>query len=86
MVASRHLHSALHPFTCLWTGFPWRTFTLSCPLQSRIWLLRRLRPPPPRASIFAPHHWARREWSSPVPIADVLAIRSCPLYTGCAVE
>jgi len=45
MAASRHLHSALHPFTCLWTGFPWRTFTMSCPLQSRIRLLRRLRPP-----------------------------------------
>src|SRR6266508_1899739 len=41
---------------------------------------------PPRASIFAPQIWARREWSSPVPIADVRAIRSCPLYTGCAVE
>ncbi len=45
MVASRHLHSALHPFTCLWIDLPWRTFTLSCPLQPRIRLLRRLRPP-----------------------------------------
>ena len=45
MDASRHLHSALHPLTCLSTDFPWRTFTLSVPLQPGIWLLRRLRPP-----------------------------------------
>jgi len=35
---------------------------------------------------FAPHCWAKRCGSSPVPIADVVAIRSCPLYAGCAVE
>jgi hypothetical protein len=29
MDASRHLHSVLHPFACLWVGLPWRTFTLS---------------------------------------------------------
>jgi len=45
MDASRHLHSVLHPFACLWVGFPWRTFTLSWPLQPGIRLLRRLRPP-----------------------------------------
>jgi len=45
MDASRHLHSVLHPFACLWVDFPWRTFTMSWPLQSRIRLLRRLRPP-----------------------------------------
>lgn len=33
MDASRHLHSVLHPFACLWVGLPWRTFTLSWPLQ-----------------------------------------------------
>jgi hypothetical protein len=33
MNASRHLHSALHPLTCLSAGFPWRTFTLAVPLQ-----------------------------------------------------
>jgi hypothetical protein len=31
MDASRHLHSVLHPFACLWIGLPWRTFT--CPGQ-----------------------------------------------------
>ena len=45
-------------------------------------------PPPsvPRAGIFAPHFWARWRRSSPVPIVDVVAIRSCPLYAGCTVE
>jgi hypothetical protein len=45
MDAPRHLLSALHPFACVWVGFPWRAFTLSVPLQPGIWLLRRLRPP-----------------------------------------
>ena len=27
------------------TSRPWRTFTLSAPLQRGVWLLRRLRPP-----------------------------------------
>ena len=46
-------------------------------------------PPPssvPRAGSFAPHFWARWRRSSPVPVDGVLAIRSCPLYAGCAVE
>jgi hypothetical protein len=45
-------------------------------------------PPPsslPRAGSFAPHCWAKRCGSSPVPTDGVLATRSCPLYTGCAV-
>jgi hypothetical protein len=45
MTVSRHLHSALHPFTRLWVGFSWRAFTLSVPLQPGIWLGSRLRPP-----------------------------------------
>ena len=45
MTVSCHLHSALHPFACLWVGFPWRAFTVSVPLQPGVWLLRRLRPP-----------------------------------------
>ncbi len=28
-----------------WTGLPWRTFTVSRPLQPSVGLLRRLRPP-----------------------------------------
>ena len=45
-------------------------------------------PPPsvPRARIFAPHCWAKQARSSPVPVGDVIAIRSCPLYAGCPVE
>ena len=45
MAASRHLRSLLRPFASVSFGLPWRTFTLSCPLQPGIWLLRRLRPP-----------------------------------------
>jgi len=46
-------------------------------------------PPPsslPRAGVFAPHCWAWRCGSSPVPTGDVVATRSCPLYAGCAVK
>jgi hypothetical protein len=42
--ASRHLHSSLHLFVPFFKDLPWRTFTLSLPLQEGIWLLRRLRP------------------------------------------
>jgi hypothetical protein len=45
MAAYRHLLSLLHPFTSVSFGLPWRTFTLSWPLQPGLWLLRRLRPP-----------------------------------------
>src|SRR5207247_1094484 len=45
LAAYRHLLSLLHPFASVWFGLPWRTFTLSWPLQPGIWLLRRLRPP-----------------------------------------
>jgi hypothetical protein len=42
--AYRHLLSSLHPFAPLSKDIPWRTFTLSVPLQDSVWLLRRLRP------------------------------------------
>jgi len=42
--AYRHLLSSLHLFAPLFKDIPWRTFTLSVPLQDGIWLLRRLRP------------------------------------------
>jgi len=42
--AYHHLLSSLHPFAPLSKDIPWRTFTLSVPLQDGIWLLRRLRP------------------------------------------
>jgi len=41
----RHLLSSPHPLTSILTGLPWRSFTLSWPLQPGIGLLRRLRPP-----------------------------------------
>jgi hypothetical protein len=45
MDAPRHLPSALGPLTCLWIGVPWRSFTMSRPLQPSVGLLRRLCPP-----------------------------------------
>ncbi len=42
--AYRHLLSSLHPFAPLSKDIPWRTFTLSVPLQDSVWLRRRLRP------------------------------------------
>ena len=41
----RHLLSSLHLLTIILFGLPWRTFTMSWPLQPGVWLLRRLRPP-----------------------------------------
>ena len=86
MAAYRHLLSLPHPFASVWFGLPWRTFTLSWPLQPGIWLLRRRRPPLRALAVSRPGARAERCGSSPVPIGDVFAIRSCPLYTGCAVE
>jgi len=43
--ACHHLLSSLHLFASLFKDFPWRTFTLSAPLQRGLWLRRRLRPP-----------------------------------------
>jgi hypothetical protein len=40
-----HLLSSPHPLTSILTGLPWRSFTVSGPLQLGVWLLRRLRPP-----------------------------------------
>src|SRR5215470_6433938 len=40
-----HLLSSPHPLTSILTGLPWRSFTLSWPLQPGLGLLRRLRPP-----------------------------------------
>lgn len=41
----RPLLSSLHLLTILLFSLPWRTFTVSQPLQLGIWLVRRLRPP-----------------------------------------
>jgi hypothetical protein len=40
----RHLLSSLNPFIGVSLDLPWRSFTLSQPLQTGLWLLRRLRP------------------------------------------
>lgn len=74
------------PFALFSFGLPWRTFTLSWPLQPGIWLLRRLRLPCRTLAFSRPTSWVKRYGSSPVPIVDVIAIRSCPLYAGCTVE
>ena len=82
----RHLLSSLHLLTILLLSLPWRTFTLSGPLQPGVWLLRRLRPLSRTLALSRPTPWVKRYESSPVPIVDVIAIRSCPLYTGCTME
>ena len=41
----RHLLSSPYPLTSILTGVPWRSFTVSWPLQPGVGLLRRLRPP-----------------------------------------
>src|SRR5216684_5637580 len=42
--SSRHLPSLVNPFLPISGSFPWRTFTMSLPLQQSVRLLRRLRP------------------------------------------
>ena len=75
----RHLLSPLHPFVLFSFGLPWRTFTLSWPLQPGIWLLRRLRPPCRARAFSRPTPWVMRCGSSPVPAPMPLATRSCLL-------
>jgi hypothetical protein len=55
-------------------------------ITAKRWATTPPPPPVPRARIFAPHCWATQERSSPVPLDDVIAIRSCPLDAGCTVE
>jgi len=79
--AYRHLLSPLRLFASLFTDLPWRTFTLSGPLQPGLWLLRRLGPP---SRVLAFSHPLQVEWygSSLLPLIDVIAPRSCLLYAG----
>jgi hypothetical protein len=83
MVAYRHLLSSLHPFARSLCSLPWRTFTLSRPLQPGLWLLRRLRPPSRALAVSRPlcSGDARREFPSSS-MSDVIVIRSCLLYAG----
>ncbi len=78
----RHLLSPLHPFASLLTGFPWRTFTLSGPLQPGIWLLRRLRPLGHPLAFSRPARAGKADQSSPVPPPVPLSTRSCLLDAG----
>ncbi len=83
MVAHRHLPAALHPFACRSVGIPWRTFTMSCPLQPGIGLLRRLRPPGRALAFSRPPHGGKAAWEFPSSsVNDVIATRSCLLYAG----
>ena len=83
MVAYRHLPSALHPFACRSLGLPGRTFTMSCPFQSGIGLLCRLRPPTRALAFSRPPHRGRAAWEFPSSrVNDVIATRSCLLYAG----
>jgi len=83
--AYRHLLSSLRLFAPLFTDLPWRTFTLSAPLQRGVWLLRRLGP---LSRVLAFSHPLRvlRLQSSLLPLPDVIAPRSCLLYAGWSYE
>jgi hypothetical protein len=65
----RHLLSSLNPFIGISLDFPWRSFTLSPPLQMGLWLLRRLRPLS-RVLAFSHPVWlqVKRYESSSVPV------------------
>ena len=77
----RHLLSSLHLLAIIWFGLPWRSFTLSGPLQPDVWLLRRLRPPCRTLAFSRPTRWVMRCGSSPVPTPMPIATRSCLLYS-----
>ena len=50
--------------------------------------LTTMRPPPSllRAGILAPSREVKQWGRSPVPVEDVIATRSCPLYAGGSME
>jgi hypothetical protein len=61
----------------------WRTFTLSRPLQSGLWLLRRLRPPCRTLAFSRPAKAGIAGWEFPSSnVRDVIATLSCLLHTG----
>ncbi len=81
----RHLLSSLHLFASLFTDLPWRTFTLSAPLQPGVWLRRRLGPLS-RVLVFSHPLRVLRLQSSLLPLPDVIAPHSCLLYAGWSYE
>jgi hypothetical protein len=81
----RHLLSSLHLLAPFFLDLPWRAFTLSCPLQTGVWLLRRLGS---LSRVLACSHPLRvkRLQSSLIPMQDVVVPRSCLLYAGWSRE
>jgi len=62
---------------------PWRTFTMSCPLQTSVRLLRRLRPPRDTLAFSCPTRQSRfAVWEFPSSnTRNVIATLSCLLYS-----
>jgi len=63
--AYRHLLSSLRLFASLFKDIPWRTFTLSVPLQHGVWLRRRLRPPVRTLAFSCPVKAGEAAWEFP---------------------
>jgi hypothetical protein len=77
----RHMLSLAHGLAFLSLDLPWRTFTLSSPLQAGIWLLRRLCPLSRPLAFWRPLQ-VKRCQSSLIPTEEVIASRSDLLYAG----
>jgi hypothetical protein len=77
----RHLLSPVHRLTSISLDLPWRTFTLSYPLQAGIRLLRRLCPLL-RLLAFSQPSRVKRYQSSLIPTEEVVAPLSDLLYAG----
>jgi hypothetical protein len=63
--AYRHLLSSLRLFVPLFKDVPWRTFTVSAPLQHGVWLRRRLRPPVRTLAFSCPAEAGDAAWEFP---------------------
>jgi hypothetical protein len=77
----RHLLSPVHCLAFIAKDLPWRTFTMSRPLQPSVGLLRRLRPLSRPLAFSRPLRGARCH-SSLIPARDISAPRSCLLDAG----
>lgn len=64
------------------SDLPWRTFTMSVPLQDGVGLLRRLHPLFAVLAFSHPTVWVNACESSRIPKQTVFASRSCLLYAG----
>jgi hypothetical protein len=77
----RHLLSPVHCLAFISKNLPWRTFTMSRPLQPSVGLLRRLRPLS-RPLAFSRPCGVKRCQSSLIPTGDISAPRRCLLDAG----